>query len=72
MASMAIQAALFTALLFIIISSPPVYKLTNAVSSKIIKLRLADTAGNPTRAGLVVHALVFFGVMYGYFRMSRM
>ena len=71
MMSLAIQASLFAALLFIIISSQPVYKITNGVSSKVIKLRLADTAGNPTRAGLVVHALVFFGVMYGYSRMTK-
>lgn len=72
MASLAIQAALFAALLFIIVSSQPVYKFTNGISSSVLKLRLADTAGNATRAGLVVHALVFFGVMYAYARMNKM
>jgi hypothetical protein len=59
------QIALFVALLFIIISSQPVYKITNAVFSKV-GLRLADAAGNPTRAGLVVHALVMFAIVYTY------
>lgn len=72
MASLSIQAALFAALLFIIVSSQPVYKFTNTISSSVLKLRLADAAGNATRAGLVAHALVFFGVMYGYARMNKM
>ena len=72
MASMAVQLSLFAALLFIIISSQPVYKFTNSITTKTVKLRLADAAGNPTRAGLVVHALVFFAVMYGYARLNKM
>lgn len=72
MASMAIQLSLFAALLFIIISSQAVYKLTNSVTTKVLKLRLADAAGNPTRAGLVVHALVFFGVLYAYSRANKL
>ena len=72
MASMAIQVSLFTALLFIIISSQPVYKITNGITTKVARLRLADAAGNPTRAGLVVHSIVFFAVVYAYSRMNRM
>lgn len=72
MASLAIQSALFAALLFIIVSSQPVYKITNGVTSSVLKLRLSDSAGNPTRAGLVVHAVVFFTVMYAYARMNKM
>lgn len=68
MASLTVQVALFSALLFVIVSSQPVYQITNKVSTK---LRLADAAGNPTRAGLVAHALVFFGVMYAYGRMNK-
>jgi hypothetical protein len=70
MPHMTTQASLFAALLFIIISSQPVYKITNSIFSKV-GLRLADSAGNPTRAGLVVHALVFFAAMYGYARMNK-
>lgn len=68
--SMSTQLAMFAALLFIIVSSQPVYKLTNAVF-KPIKLRLADSAGNPTRLGLIVHALVFFGVTLAYARANK-
>lgn len=71
MASPAITVALLTALLFIIISSQPVYKLTNGIVSRVVGLRLADAAGNPTRAGLVVHALVFFACVYAYGKASR-
>jgi hypothetical protein len=71
MAGMSVQLALFTALLFIIISSQPVYKITNGISSSLVQLRLADAAGNPTRAGLVVHAIVFFAVVYGFARLNR-
>lgn len=71
MAGMSVQLALFTALLFIIISSQPVYKITNGISSSLVHLRLADAAGNPTRAGLVVHAIVFFAVVYGFARLNR-
>lgn len=71
MAGMTVQLALFTALLFIIISSQPVYKITNGVTSSVAKLRLADAAGNPTRAGLIVHGLVFFGVVYLYARANK-
>ena len=71
MASLPVQVALFSALLFVIVSSQPVYQITNKVSTKVVKLRLADAAGNPTRAGLVAHALVFFGVMYAYGRMNK-
>lgn len=72
MPSMAVQLSLFAALLFIIISSPAVYKATNSVSSKVARTRLADTAGNPTTAGLVVHAAVFFGIIYGFARLNKM
>jgi hypothetical protein len=72
MPSLAIQAALFSALLFIIISSPPLYKITNTVSSQVLNVRLADAAGNASRVGMVVHSLVFFGIMYAYARMNRM
>lgn len=71
MASLSVQLSLFAALLFIIISSQPMYQATNSITSKLLHLRLADAAGNPTRAGLVVHALVFFAIVYAYARMNR-
>lgn len=71
MASRTVQLSLFAALLFIIISSQFVYKLTNGATNKVLHLRLADSAGNPTRAGLVVHGIVFFGLMYAYARANK-
>lgn len=72
MASISVQVALFAALLFIIISSQIVYKITNGVSSTVLKVRLSDSAGNSTRVGLVVHGLVFFGLMYLYARLNKL
>lgn len=69
---MATQVGLFAALLFVVVSSQVVYKLTNAVTSKVIGLRLSDAAGNPTRAGVVLHAVVFFAAMYFFGREMRL
>lgn len=57
------QIALFAALLFFIVSSQPVYRTTNGIFSKL-GLRLADSAGNPTKLGAVVHAFVMFLGVY--------
>lgn len=70
--SLAVPASLFGALLFIIISSPSVYQVTNKLVGSVIQQRLADQAGTPTRLGMVVHALVFFAAFYGYARLNRM
>lgn len=47
-----------TALLFIIISSPVLYKLTNQLFGPL-GLRTSDTAGKASNLGVVVHAAVF-------------
>jgi len=72
MPSMAVPAALFAALLFIIVSSQPAYQLTGGIADRIVRKRLCDTAGNPTRLGLVVHALVFFAIFYAYARINQL
>lgn len=71
MSSLAVPTALFGALMFIIISSPYVYQTTDKLIGSLIQQRLADSAGNPTRLGMVVHALVFFAAYYGYARLNR-
>jgi hypothetical protein len=71
MTDMSIQVAVFVSLLFIIISSQPVYKITNKVVSKLTGIRLADAAGNATRVGLIMHALVMFGAVYLYTRANK-
>lgn len=68
--SMTVQLSLFVALIFIIFSSQPVYQRTTAVF-KPLGLRLADSAGNSTRVGLVLHAVVVYAVVYAYARSNN-
>lgn len=44
--------------LFLIVSSPMVYRLVNSVT-RMIGLRVADKAGCPNVTGLLVHTVVF-------------
>lgn len=62
------QLPLFAALVFLIISSPAVYRLTDGVFFSTIKLRLADASGAPTKAGLIIHALVVFLIVWAYLK----
>lgn len=71
MSSLAVPTALFGALIFIIIGSPTVYQITDKLIGSVIQNRLADSAGNPTRLGMVVHSIVFFGILYGFARLNR-
>lgn len=50
--------AFVTALLFIIISSPIVYKLTNQLFAPL-GLRTSDANGKASNFGVVIHSLVF-------------
>lgn len=68
MAHVSLQLPLFVALVFLIISSPFVYKMTNQLSTQTVKVQLADSTGAPTRAGMIVHGLVVFAIMYGYLK----
>lgn len=54
------QLALFSGLLFLVISSPQVYLVVDFLVSLVAGRRghIANAAGSPTRAGLVVHGLV--------------
>ena len=47
-----------TALLFIIISSPVLYKFTNQLFGPL-GLRTSDASGKASNLGVVVHAIVF-------------
>lgn len=46
------------ALLFIIISSPILYKLTNTVFAPL-GLKTSDPTGRPSNFGVAIHAVVF-------------
>jgi hypothetical protein len=53
-----ISATIQSMIIFIIISLPITYKLTNSILGNIIG-KLADNYGCPTTLGLIVHAIVF-------------
>jgi hypothetical protein len=64
-----ISIPLFTALSFLIVGSPVVYKFTDAKIARFLKLDFADENGNPTNAGLVVHAIVLAILVYVFLRL---
>ncbi len=58
-----ISATIQSIIIFIIISLPFTYRLTNRLLGGIIG-KLADASGCPTTLGLIVHALVFGLIIY--------
>lgn len=58
-----ISATIQSIIVFIIISLPFTYKLTNSLLGGIIG-KLADTSGCATGLGLFVHAIVFGIIIY--------
>ena len=54
------SATLQAILVFFILSHPMLYRLTNSLVGG-----LASSSGCPTTVGLIVHSLVFGGVVYG-------
>jgi hypothetical protein len=63
-----IQAPLFAALLFIVIAHPFTFKLVNdTLTWPLLKVK-AQNNGTPTKAGLLIHAIVFFGLTYGFLK----
>jgi hypothetical protein len=59
-----IYATVQSVILFLIISLPFTYMLTNRLLGGIIG-KLADSAGCPTTLGLFIHAIVFGFIIYG-------
>ena len=55
-----IRATIQSVIIFIIVSLPFTYKLTN----RLLGGKLADASGCPTTLGLIVHALVFGLIIY--------
>jgi hypothetical protein len=53
----------YSAVLFFILASPPVYKLVDQLLGSIV--RIADPAGCATTVGLFVHAIVFGLIIFG-------
>ena len=55
--------SLYSALVFLILASPPVYKLVDMLLGSIV--RIANPAGCATTVGLFVHAIVFGLIVFG-------
>lgn len=53
-----LQLTLMTMLIFMIISSMPMYNKTNAYIAQPLNLEFMDDYGYPTRIGLIVHSIV--------------
>ncbi len=58
-----ISATIQSIIIFIVVSLPFTYRLTNRLLGGIIG-KLADASGCPTTLGLIVHALVFGLIIY--------
>ena len=56
-------------IIFILVSLPFTYKLTNRILGGIIG-KLADASGCPTRLGIFAHSLVFGAIIYSFMAYS--
>ncbi len=59
-----IFATIQAVILFLLVSLPITYKVTNHVLGGIIG-KLADASGSPTTLGLLIHSIVFGLIVYG-------
>ncbi|AGE59793.1 hypothetical protein ATCVTN60342_533L [Acanthocystis turfacea Chlorella virus TN603.4.2] len=59
-----LQLVLFASLVFMIVSNPMTYKLTNIVTSRNGLVLIHGDA--PTRWGIFLHAIVFGLILYTY------
>ncbi len=59
-----ISATIQSIIIFLIVSLPFTYKITNSLLGNIIG-KLADSSGCPTPLGLFIHAIVFGLIVYG-------
>ena len=64
-----INATIQSVLIFILVSLPITYKITNGLLGGIIG-KLADESGCPTGLGIFVHAIVFGLLIYGIMAMK--
>lgn len=61
-------ATLRSIIVFLIVSLPFTYKLTNRLLGNVVG-RLSDQSGCPTPRGLLIHSLVFGLIIYGFMTM---
>jgi len=55
--------SLYSTIVFLIIASPFMFKLVNAILGSIVPI--ASPSGCPTTAGLLLHSIVFFLIVFG-------
>ena len=58
-----LMGTLISVIIFIIVSLPGTYKLTNSILGEITG-PLADASGCPTISGIVVHSIVFGIILF--------
>jgi hypothetical protein len=58
-----INATIQSIIVFLLVSLPFTYKITNSLFSRILG-KLADPSGCPTTLGLFIHAIVFGCIVY--------
>lgn len=58
----------YSALLFFIISSPQIYKITHRILGKYLKIA---NGGCPTAVGLVLHSVVFMIALFGLMKLPK-
>ena len=59
-----INATIQSIIVFLIMSLPFTYKITNSILSRFLG-KLADPSGCPTPLGLFIHSIVFGCIIYG-------
>lgn len=62
--SVKINATIQSIIVFLLVSLPFTYKITNRLLGGIVG-KLADSHGCPTGLGLLIHSLVFGLIIYG-------
>ena len=58
----------YSALLFFIISSPQIYKITHSILGKYVKIA---NGGCPTAVGLVLHSVVYMVALFGLMKLPK-
>lgn len=64
-----IKYSIYSALVFFLLANPVTYKVVQNLIGGLVKI--ADTAGCPTLAGVGVHSVVYFLVLYGLMALPK-
>lgn len=59
------KVSLYLAVLFFFLASPVSFKITGEIIKYFVtNVEFLDESGKPTTVGLIVHSVVFFGVLF--------